>query len=115
MVAADSMSGRSESLTSACSGRPLERAPLTPSVGQSIDERRIVMGPTQRGETVRRRALIGFVCTAFVAWPSVGRAQQPAKVARLGFLGFGDPKPAATRVEALREGLRDLGYVEGKN
>jgi len=75
----------------------------------------MVMGLTQRDRTLRRRALIGFACTAFVAWPPVARAQQPAKVARLGFLGFGDPAPAATRVEALRGGLRDLGYVEGKN
>src|SRR5262245_22475641 len=75
----------------------------------------MVMALTQRDGTLRRRELIGFACTAFVAWPLVARAQQPAKVARLGFLGFGDPAPAATRVEALRGGLRDLGYVEGKN
>src|SRR5439155_233968 len=43
------------------------------------------------------------------------RAQEQARVARLGFLGFGTPAAAATRVEALRAGLRDLGYVEGKN
>ena len=45
----------------------------------------------------------------------VARAQQQAKIARLGFLGFGTPAAAATRVEALRAGLGDLGYVEGKN
>lgn len=51
------------------------------------------------------------------AWPQVARAQQPTKIARLGYLGFGSPSDAATvvRVEALRAGLRDLGYVEGKN
>jgi putative ABC transport system substrate-binding protein len=43
------------------------------------------------------------------------RAQVHAKVARLGFLGLGDPAPAAVRIEALRAGLRDLGYAEGKN
>src|SRR5207247_11018140 len=43
------------------------------------------------------------------------RAQQQAKIARLGYLGFGTPAASANRVEALRAGLRDLGYVEGKN
>jgi ABC-type uncharacterized transport system substrate-binding protein len=38
-------------------------------------------------------------------------AQQPAKVPRIGFLGG----EATTRIAALRRGLRELGYVEGKN
>jgi putative ABC transport system substrate-binding protein len=57
------------------------------------------------------------VSTGLVAWPLVARAQQQARSARLGYLGFGSPANAASviRVEALRAGLRDLGYVEGKN
>ena len=43
------------------------------------------------------------------------RAQQPGKVARLGLLRFGPAAAYAGRVEALRTGLRELGYVEGKN
>jgi putative ABC transport system substrate-binding protein len=43
------------------------------------------------------------------------RAQQPAKVHQIGYLMSGPPAFWATRVEALRMGLRDLGYVEGKN
>lgn len=62
-----------------------------------------------------RREVITFAGTALFAWPLVARAQQPAKIARLGFLGFGTPAGWAHRVEALRAGLRDLGYVEGKN
>ena len=64
---------------------------------------------------MRRRELIEFAGTAFFAWPLVARAQQHDKIVRLGFLGFGTPVAAASRVEALRAGLRDLGYVEGKN
>jgi len=64
---------------------------------------------------MRRRELIEFAGTALFAWPLVARAQQPAKIARLGYLGFGTPTAVAIRVEALRAGLRDLGYVEGKN
>ena len=64
---------------------------------------------------MRRRELIVFAGTALFAWPLVARAQQQPKIARLGYLGFGTPAAAASRVEALRVGLRDLGYVEGKN
>ena len=42
-------------------------------------------------------------------------AQQPAKMARLGYLGFAFPSTNPNRREALLQGLRDLGYVEGKN
>jgi putative ABC transport system substrate-binding protein len=64
---------------------------------------------------MRRREIIVFAGTALFAWPLVARAQQQPKIARLGYLGFGTPAAAANRVEALRAGLRDLGYVEGKN
>lgn len=64
---------------------------------------------------MRRRELIAFAGTALFAWPLVARAQQQAKIARLGYLGFGTPVLSANRVEAFRAGLRDLGYVEGKN
>jgi len=43
------------------------------------------------------------------------RAQQPARVHQIGYLISGSPAFWANRVEALRIGLRDLGYVEGKN
>jgi putative ABC transport system substrate-binding protein len=42
-------------------------------------------------------------------------AQQPKKVPRIGFLSGASPSALAGRVEAFRQGLRDLGYVEGKN
>lgn len=42
-------------------------------------------------------------------------AQQPRKISRLGYLTAGDPVSRHDRVEALRQGLRELGYVEGKN
>src|SRR5438445_10258240 len=64
---------------------------------------------------MRRREVIGFGGTTLSAWPLIARAQQQAKSARLGFVGFGTPAATADRVEALRRGLRDLGYVEGKN
>jgi len=43
-------------------------------------------------------------------------AQQPTKIARIGYVsGTGNPSNPGPYVEALRQGLRDLGYVEGKN
>lgn len=64
---------------------------------------------------MRRRELIGFAGTALFTWPMAARAQSQPKVARLGWLAFGRPGASAARVQALRAGLRDLGYVEGKN
>lgn len=43
-------------------------------------------------------------------------AQTPSKVWRIGFLGDGSPEArAAHTLEPVREGLRDFGYVEGRN
>ena len=64
---------------------------------------------------MRRREWIAMAGTALLAWPADARAQGPARIARLGWLGFGPPAGSAPRIEALRAGLRDLGYVEGKN
>ena len=43
------------------------------------------------------------------------QAQQPAKVSRIGFLSGSPPSSIKASTEAFRQGLRDLGYVEGKN
>ena len=43
------------------------------------------------------------------------QAQQPAKVPRLGFLVGSSLSANSARIEAFRQGLRELGYVEGKN
>jgi len=42
-------------------------------------------------------------------------AQQPKNVPRIGFLGFTSLSGIAARIEAFRQGLRELGYVEGKD
>jgi ABC-type uncharacterized transport system substrate-binding protein len=44
-----------------------------------------------------------------------GRAQQSSKMWRIGYLGFGSASSWASEIEALRSGLSDLGYIEGKN
>jgi putative ABC transport system substrate-binding protein len=44
-----------------------------------------------------------------------GQAQQPSRVVRIGFLSGNTPAAAASAVEAFRQGLRALGYLEGEN
>jgi putative ABC transport system substrate-binding protein len=63
---------------------------------------------------MRRRAFIIALGGAAI-WPPASRAQTPAKIARIGFLGLAPASAWSGEVEALRAGLRDLGYVEGKN
>src|SRR5262245_49158775 len=64
---------------------------------------------------MRRREFIRFIGGAAFAWPLATRAQQPEKIAKIGYLDLGPASARADRVEALRAGLRDLGYFEGKN
>jgi putative ABC transport system substrate-binding protein len=64
---------------------------------------------------VKRRDFITVLGGAAAAWPLAARAQQRAKVARIGYLGLGPASAWSSRVEALRAGLRDLGYIEGRN
>src|SRR5262245_41911482 len=63
---------------------------------------------------MRRREFITLLGGAAVGWPVAASAQQTAKIARIGFLGQNlAPNPQVR--EAFRQGLRDLGYVEGRN
>jgi ABC-type uncharacterized transport system substrate-binding protein len=64
---------------------------------------------------MKRREFISLLAGTAAAWPLAARAQQPANLARIGYLAFGTAFAWSTRVEAMRAGLRDLGYVEGKN
>jgi putative tryptophan/tyrosine transport system substrate-binding protein len=45
----------------------------------------------------------------------IAEAQQPGKIPRIGFLSAQSESRSAERAEAFRQGLRDLGYVTGKN
>lgn len=62
---------------------------------------------------MRRREFLGAFGSA-AAWPLAAHAQQPTKVPRIGFLHYGAAGPSP-EVDAFRQGLRDLGYFEGKN
>ena len=58
---------------------------------------------------MKRREFITLLGGAAVAWPLTARAQQGPKIPRVGIID------EAPMWNAFREGLRDLGYVEGRN
>jgi len=64
---------------------------------------------------MRRRTFIEGIAALVVAWPLAVRAQQAGKVHRIGFLGSATAPGSAKAVESFRAGLREFGYVEGRN
>ena len=64
------------------------------------------------GTTKMALALFLGTLSVPVSWAD---AQQAAKVPRIGFLSVQSSSTLSARVEAFRQGLRELGYVEGKN
>ncbi|MGB7946688.1 MAG: ABC transporter substrate-binding protein [Candidatus Binatia bacterium] len=64
------------------------------------------------------RHTIGLLAifVTLAACGAVAMAQQPKNVPRIGYVsGLGNPETPGPRVEALRQGLRELGHIEGKN
>jgi putative ABC transport system substrate-binding protein len=55
------------------------------------------------------------LCAMLFALCFPADAQQPGKVPRIGFLSTVSPSTLSSRVDSFRQGLRELGYVEGKN
>jgi putative ABC transport system substrate-binding protein len=77
----------------------------------SSDNRKSKSGPADQN-----RKLLGLSVIAFVLVVAGAAAQaQPAKTWKIGVLVSSSPSLNAARDEALRQGLRDLGYEEGKN
>ena len=63
-----------------------------------------------------REKLIRFaLCTMMFALCSSVEAQQPKKIPRIGYLTTSFASEVTGRVDALRQGLRELGYLEGEN
>jgi len=64
-------------------------------------------------DRTNRREFISLLSGAGAAWSLAARAQQPSKVPRVGILSPAASETAAT-LTAFREGIRDLGYIEGQ-
>jgi len=62
-----------------------------------------------------KKILIWLLVIFFVENVSVTQAQQPTKIPRIGYLSGASLSALLARIEAFRQGLRELGYVEGKN
>src|SRR5258708_8361882 len=65
----------------------------------------------------RRREFMFTLGAAAVAWPVAARAQQAENPVRIGFLPIGSPSNSydRLRVEAFRQGLREVGLVENRH
>jgi putative ABC transport system substrate-binding protein len=73
------------------------------------------MNPKSKFENLKLAGLVAIAVT-FAVCGARAEAQQPGKIPRIGYLsGIGDPKNPGSQIEAFRQGLRELGYVEGKN
>ena len=63
---------------------------------------------------MKRREFITLLGGVAAAWPLAVRAQQETIIYTIGVLTLSSPNPEQL-LEALREGLRDAGYVDGRN
>ena len=64
---------------------------------------------------ISRRSLLAALSAALVASALAATAQTPPRMYRIGFLGPGSASGYVREIEAIRAGLRELGYVDGKN
>src|SRR5262249_20376411 len=62
-----------------------------------------------------RTALVIALAFVLIDPSFVAEAQTPTKLPRVGWLGNMAPPPPVSQLEGLRDGLRELGYIEGRN
>jgi putative ABC transport system substrate-binding protein len=69
----------------------------------------------QKRPRKRKWAEVFALAVSFAMGGALAQAQQPTKAPRIGYLSPTSPSVSPTRSEAFRRGLRELGYIEGKN
>jgi putative tryptophan/tyrosine transport system substrate-binding protein len=62
-----------------------------------------------------KKLILLALCSLLLAQCPAAEAQQPTKIPRIGFLNTNAAAAFTARTEGFRQGLRELGYVEGKN
>jgi len=103
---------------SASTGEPIPV--YLPKVGLSAGQTPSYAEPSRSrlgaGTEALRRVLTIILTIGLLATPLVADAQSAGKrVPRIGYLDGGSLSPNSVRIEAFRQGLRELGYVEGQN
>src|SRR5262249_3432477 len=81
----------------------------------TVSSQRLAVTSKTGANPMFRSIVICLLLTVLLFTISPGSAQQRAKVPRIGFLYAGSPSGQLARAQAFRQGLRELGYVEGKN
>src|SRR5262245_8516329 len=71
-------------------------------------------GVRREGEMNKRKLGSFALCAMLFALCFSAEAQQPTKVPRIGYLVAAPPPAVSARIEAFRQRLREIGYVEGK-
>src|SRR5262245_35771109 len=61
------------------------------------------------------KMIVCLVVATLLSTASFVEAKQPKKIPRIGYLSISSSSDSAHRIEAFRQGLRDVGYVEGEN
>src|SRR5438094_2496308 len=93
----------------------------TPSLSPKLKSKTCPFDKLRAGSELCRRiqnlkwGRLVAIGVAFAMCGAVAQAQQPAKIPRIGFLGNSTPALEENLVGPFREGLRDLGYIEGRN
>lgn len=74
---------------------------------------RVTSGSRER-KSHEEKITVLILCAMLLALSFPAWAQEPKKIPRIGFLGASSPSAISARLDAFRQGLRELGYVEGK-
>jgi putative tryptophan/tyrosine transport system substrate-binding protein len=64
--------------------------------------------------STRRKLLIALGAT-LTAWPFAVRSQRSGSVPHIGYISLGSPRSNGAFLDAFKDGLRELGYADGRN
>jgi putative ABC transport system substrate-binding protein len=81
----------------------------------TVSSERLAVSSKKTGALMIARSVICLPLTVFLLTITIAQAQQPGKIPRIAYLSSRDRASDSARSEAVRLGLRELGYVEGQN